>query len=749
MRCLTKSVLLLSAAFVAKPSIAQTTVEQKGAGPVDGGEIVVTAQKREQRLVDTPMSISAFGEGLLQAKGTNSVAELASSAPGLSGAQVSATQPLLTVRGIGTNDFSIGVDPALGMFVDEVYVGRSSGAITNIFDIERVEIVKGPQGTLFGRNTTAGAISIIRNKPVDRFEVQANADYGTFNLANVSSVLNAPLGDRTAVRASVYYRRRDGDNPRVGGGKAVERLDSFSGRLALGHKGVGFVYDVNVDYQRDRNGGPAYQSRTYNGAIKSLSFQETATGLSDDELKANRDIVMVNGRGSIELGGVSLTSISSYRHYKIDYVEDTDGGPTNILTFGTLERQNAWSQEARVNYTGQRVSGFIGASVYQEVLTSRSTASYDEEAVCGGASRANGLGTLSCGALLNVLSGGLVPTSFKGLADVKETVFARGKFSSWGVYGDVTVKLSGKLELIVGARYSSDRKRISVNVPTPNTSLAPIALGAPTIFVQATNGAFNPDVAVWTNFSPRAAFRYAITPDINFYGNVSFGYKSGGFNVLIPQKGKFNPEEVTSFEAGVKGALFDKRLQFDISGFYYTYSDLQVQIVEAVTYTNNAGSARGYGAESSLTLRPVPGVSINGTLSLLDARYTRYSPQPGVDYRNNRLNRAPTVSGSFGADYTFLSGGAGSLLLGSDVRFQSKQFFNPDNSKVHTGRGYAVVDARVTWRSNIGKYSLTAYVQNLNNARYETQTQAINDFNIAIFRAGDQRRVGVRATVNF
>ncbi|MBU6393857.1 MAG: TonB-dependent receptor [Sphingomonadales bacterium] len=743
MRHLAKSALLLGAAIVAEPCLAQA------ADPVPEGEIVVTAQKREQRLTDTPLAISAFGEDALKARGTNSISDLVSSAPGLSGAQVSGTQPLLTIRGIGTNDFSIGVDPALGIYVDEVYIGRSAGAITNIFDVDRVEVVKGPQGTLFGRNTTAGAISIVRNQPKDRFEAHADAEYGSFNLFSVSGVVNAPLTDTVAARASLYYRKRDGDNRRVLGGPAAERIDSFSGRAALRYKGANLTYDLNVDYQRDRNGGPAYQSFTFNGDRPALGYYDTATDLGDRDSKADRDVVLVSGRGTLDLGSLSLTSITAYRHYKVDYLEDTDGGPTTILNFGTKEKQDAWSQELRLNYTGEKVDAFLGASIFDEKLDSRSAAIYDEEAVCGGIARANGAGTLPCGILLNALSGGLVPVEFTGLPRVQEDVLATGKFSSWGVYGDVTFRPVKGLELILGARYSSDRKRVTIDVPAPVATLAPIVAGAPSLYVQSTSGVLAPPVARWDNFSPRFALRYAVTPDISAYANVAFGYKSGGFNILVPQKGKFDPEEVRSYEAGLKGDVLGGKLFFDVNGFYYTYTNLQVQIVEAVTYTNNAGSARGYGGEATLRAKPLPGLNLAGTLSLLDARYKRYTPTPGIDYRNNRLSRAPGISGSGSADYTFDIGHAGSVLLGSEVRFQSRQYFNPDNSAIQTGRAYAIVDARLTWTSANRRMSITGYVQNLNNARYETQTQVITPFDLAIFRAGDQRRFGVRASVEF
>jgi iron complex outermembrane receptor protein len=510
--------------------------------------------------------------------------------------------------------------------------------------------------------------------------------YGIFG--QVNGLRLVPLSDTLSARTSLYYRRRDGDNPRALGGASAERIDSFSGRAALRYRGAAVTYDINVDYQRDRSGGPAYQSVAFNGTLGELDFEDTGTELDDDTLRSNRDVVLVSGRGEFDLGALTLTSISSFRHYDVDYLEDTDGGPTSILNFGTDEQQDAWSQELRLNYTSDVLDAFIGASIYEEKLRSLSSASYGEEAVCGGVARANGLGTLPCGILLNALSGGLVPTSFAGLPRVREEIDATGKFTSWGVYGDLTYRPADNLELIVGARYSSDRKRVSVNIPAPIASLAPILVGAPSIYVQTTNGALAPPVAKWDNFSPRFAARLELSPEVNLYANVAFGYKSGGFNILVPQRGQFDPEEVRSYETGIKGNLLGGKVFFDLAGFYYTYSNLQVQIVEATTFTDNAGRARGYGGEATVNLRPFAGLNLGGTLSLLDGRYTRYSPQPGIDFGGNRLSRAPAVSGSATADYTFDLDTAGSLVIGSEVRFQSRQFFNPDNSALQTGRAY-------------------------------------------------------------
>ncbi|KAF0182429.1 MAG: TonB-dependent receptor plug [Caulobacteraceae bacterium] len=726
-------------AFSVGSAQAQTVAEE---------EIVVTAQKREQSIQDTPLAISAFGAQALQDLQVSDVADLASVAPGLQGVAVSSGQPLLSIRGIGSNDFSVGADPALGVFIDEVYVGRSAGAITNLFDVERVEVVRGPQGTLFGRNTTAGAISIIRNQPTQEFEASAAVTVAELNEVAAQAIVSGPVSDELALRGSIYSRQRDGYIDQVPTGEELGNIDSFSARIAAAlDPSDGVRFNLSFDFQRDDESSAIYQSRSFNGAVTDLDFHQSTTNLTQDELYNQRDIYLAALRGAFDLGPFTLTSITAYRTYQLDYQEDTDGGPANLLAFSVDEAQQAVSQEFRLNYSSDRIDWFVGASYFSEDIEQTSRANYNEEDVCGAVARVAIGATLPCGPLLNFLSGGAIPDTFVGLPSVTDVNNADATYSSWGVYTDLTYHVSDDLRLIAGVRFSNDDKEVVIDNPAPASSVAPLLLGSPTVFLESTVAPVSLSDS-WSDWSPRFAIQYDLNDDLMAYVSAARGYKSGGFNLLVPSGGTFDPEIVTSYEAGLKGSLAEGRLIFDMDAFYYEYQDLQVQIVNAFPITENAGEARGYGLEASFQARPTDALHIGGSLMLLDAEYTEYSPSPGIDYKGNRLNRAPSVAASLQADYTFVLGATGELTLGANVRYQDDTYHSPDNNNVQFAPTNTLTDVRASWSPN-ETWTLTAFVNNVFDEQYITQTQQLAALGIQVIQAGEPRIAGLRLNADF
>jgi len=738
---------IVQAQNAAKPTTPKASSASNSSAEVP--EIVVTAQKREQNIQDVPIAITAFSGAALANRGTQTIDSLTSLAPGLSGHATSSAQQAYTIRGVGSNDFSVGNDPAVGVYLDEVYIGRAAGAVTNLFDLARVEVVRGPQGTLFGRNATAGAISIFRNAPSDKLEGYVEGQYARFNDYTLSSVVNLPVSDSFALRGSLYYRSKDGDRGRPLGGGPLEDVDTFSGRLAAKLRASDAVrIDLNFDYQRDRNSPPALHSRTYNGPLTNLGFYETTSNGTRNELFNNRNIYMVSGKITADLGAAKLTSISSFRKYNLNYLEDFDGGPTTLVRTGPRESQDAYSQEVRLNGSTGNLNWTVGGNVYHENIGQVYSVIYDEEAICGGLARASGFPTVPCGVLLAALTRSATPLPYVGKVNVDEINYSNGNYTSWGLYADGTYKFDDHLEVTLGGRYSHDNKRIDINTPNPGATLAPIILGAPSIFQETTNGVLR-EQRSWSNFSPRAVLRYIVSPDFNAYASFSRGYKSGGFNTLTPSGGIFNPENVSSYEVGLKGRAFDNKVQFNLAGYYYTYTNLQVQVISLVSFTQNAGKARGYGVEMSLTARPFRGLTLSPTLSLLNAEYQEYAPSASVSYKGNKLNRSPEVSGSFSATYGFGLGNAGNFEISSETRFQSKQYFDPNNSPLQTGDGFVVSDFRATYRSPDDRWELTGFVKNLLGERYIVTTRVIAPVNIATYRAGDRRTFGVRARYRF
>ncbi|MCA6320446.1 MAG: TonB-dependent receptor [Phenylobacterium sp.] len=259
--------LVVATAFAPLPALAQQVGADAGAEQRDVAEldaIVVTAQKRSERLQDVPIAIETLGEAALAAGPVTDITAIQLVSPAVSGSGNSSAQPLIAVRGIVSNDFSIGADPALGIYVDDVYTGRSAGAVQELVDIDRVEIVKGPQGTLFGRNTTAGAISIYTNRPdLGGFSGSAVTSIGDFDAVRASTTVNLHLDDQTAVRASMVYDRHDGFFENTVGGRRLDKADHLAGRAALRFQSGALDVILTGEYERDRDDGLVAKSIAY------------------------------------------------------------------------------------------------------------------------------------------------------------------------------------------------------------------------------------------------------------------------------------------------------------------------------------------------------------------------------------------------------------------------------------------------------------------------------------------------------
>lgn len=732
---------------------AQGVAAQEG-GASEGGvaqvqEVVVTAQRRAQRLQDVPMAITALGAEQLEASPVEDISDIFQVVPAVSGSANSSAQPLIAVRGIVNNDFSIGGDPALGIYIDEVYTGRSAGAIGELIDIERVEVVKGPQGTLFGRNTTAGAISIVTPKPsFGGVSGRIGAAYGNYDQSELSAVINAPLSEQVAFRASAIHRKRDGVFDNLVGGGRVDAIDHLAGRAAIRlapTEAVDLVF--TIDGERDRDDSTAGKSITFPVAGDPHFGQPREPLALNAPIRNDRDKYGVTLRGEFDLGDYSLTTISAARGYVLRYLEDTDGTPMTQLHYQLREEQDALSQEVRLNSPAdRRVSWFIGASIYQEDVSARSTAIYDEDAICTGL--AGVPFAIDCDTVLRLTPSpdsafastfdllvalGAISDPYTGATGLSETNLAVGDYLSWGVYGDLTFRINDQWELIAGARYSRDRKKVRLSsAPVLNTITL---INGGNVFLRAGQQSASES---WGQAQPRLVLNYKPTRDLTAYASYTRGYKSGGFNVLQPGDPAFAPETVDQVEIGAKGALFDRRVQYELAAYNWRYTDLQVQVFEGgLPVVRNAGEARGWGFDGSVTAQVTSALELTAAISLLDAEYRRFSPAPGLDYAGNRLALSPEVSGRIGAGYTQPLAG-GELRLRADYSYQSDVFFSPDNGPLRQD-AFGLWSGRIAYAFPNDKVELALRGENLSDEHYATSGQAIGAINLGQLRLGHPR----------
>ena len=699
-------------------------------------EVIVTAQRREQSLEEVPVAVSAFSAATLQRAGISDASDLVGLTPGFNGSMVSSSQPILSMRGVGSNDFTIGNDPALGVYVDEVYVGRSAAAVVNLFDAERVELLKGPQGTLFGRNTTAGAISITRAQPEPYRSGSVEVRTGNDGYQEARFIYNDSLSDSTYARVAMLHQHRDGYVEEQISNRDMVDTDLQAIKAAFKFEGEQVDYTVTIDWSENDQDAAVYRS------LLSVDGQvlDTRKAVSDifNEQRNQREIGMVSGKGRFTFSdGYELTSISAWRKYQLDYLEDTDATSLRLLHFGVDEESESFSQEFRLNSTGENLDWFVGVSVSYEDIQATGSVDYSEEVLCSqllGSSCASALG-------------------FAG-DDVSEFNNAEGEYWNYAIFGDVKLALNSETNLTIGLRYSYDDKEFVAHNPVPANALVGPALNSmgalPTanLFLIETAGKIS-SRDTWSQVQPRIVLDHSLGGDTMLYASASVGYKSGGFNVLVPTAGSFEPEEMLSYELGVKGSLMDRRLVYDAAFFHYRYDDLQVQIIDVVSITRNAAEATGYGFESSVRFKATERLSVASTLAWLEAEYDRFVVSDTEDFTDNQLARSPELTASLSFDYELPVGEEHFLNLSLTTVYTDDQYMLSSNRPESFQEAYTTTDLEVTLSANSESYFVSLFVNNASDEEYITQTQLISDFGLALVQDSPPRYYGVRAGYRF
>jgi iron complex outermembrane recepter protein len=735
MRQTTASLMALTTALLTTPVAAQEADEQEATGLTD---IVVTAQRREQTLQDVPISVSVFDDEFVERSRVATVTDLVAFTPGVTGTSVSQTTPRIVVRGISTEDFGVGSDPALGIYIDDVYLGRGVSSVSDLFDVARVEVVKGPQGTLFGRNTTAGAISITTARP-DPNGISGNveASYGRFDQFDVRGAVNLPLGGDWAVRFAGSSRVRDGYVANTLGGR-IGAIDSQAVRATLGYSGSATTATLSFEYRDSDNQPGPYINPVLVGTDPFGPISSNLVDGTADVARDDIDSYRATLRIAHELSdSLTLTSITAYNGFDNRYLEDTDASPLSLLEFGTVGSQDSYSQELRLNGQTGRLDWFLGASIARDIARSNQFAQYSEEDFCAILFSADCTTAIGAPGSLRVI----------------ERSDAVSRNTSFGIYGDVTFAATDRLDLIAGLRFSRDRKNFRLLLPVNGNLLGANIIVPPSTAELAALGTLDPDGTLRqtyrdSNWQPRVALNYELTYDIAAYASVTRGYKAGGFNQLSPSLA-FAPEGIWSYEIGVKGELLDRRLRFDLSAYHFDYSDLQVLVNFAGSViTRNAATADGNGVELSFNALPIEGLTLSGGVAWQDVNYGTFVPNPDEDFSGNRLVRAPRFSGSLIADLDTPLSGNTRILGRAEYSYRSSQFFRPSNEPFVRQGGYSLVNisAGLGFGENL---SVRGYVANLFNARYLIDASTTVPGFLLYTQRGEPRTYGLQASLRF
>ena len=700
--------------------LAHTAAGLAHAQAVQLEEVVVTAQKRTTDLQDTPIAISAVTGESIEKLNIDDIGAIAAANPSLVYSEAGG-EAQLYIRGIGSNIFNIGADQSVATHIDGVYTGRANMGLTQFLDIDRVEILRGPQGTLYGRNATGGAINVISRAPTDEFEGYVSGLVGSFDRIDVRGAVSGPLSENLSARLAVRRLKDDGYtedlDPR--GGTNIDDNDLAALRGSLRWKTDALTATLIAEHSEFENGNTSIFPIDDLGLAQSLGA------------RPNRDIHKTynntpsfhrwdtNGvTGIVDWALTDTTNLNltvGYRDWDSDFLFNTDGTEIEVTRTTLSYASEQLSAELRLSGEAGWGRWLVGAYWFDE-------------------DKYGALGLVRAGFTPPAV---LVPRSFIFRAD--------GTGEATALFGQVDFKLAEAWTLSAGLRYSDETKGDLLRQSTllPDNEL--LGLFTPNVIPDATPATTRDVKRSWDAWTPRVGLEYRPADDRLYYLTYSEGFKSGGFNDLSVINPPFDPEFVDSFEIGAKTEWLGGRLQANASAFYYDYTDLQVSVFASVgavttTFTTNAAEATVKGVELELRARPSAALDLAASLAFLDATYDRFVTPYGsctaanvsldarctgrvglprlIDAAGNRLNNAPEFKGSFSATYNIPLAGGGNISLLGAAHHQGRVFFVPANTAVMSQSSYTLVDARIGYENAAGSLAVGAFVKNLTDEDY-------------------------------
>lgn len=645
-------------------------------------EIIVTAQRRSERLQDVPVTVTAFSAAEIAQARLRQLDDISSRTPGLNFDAFPTSQPRVAIRGIGSSDRGAAGDPSSAVFLDEVYLGRPAAVAFDAFDVSRIEVLKGPQGTLYGRNVVGGAINVVSNRPdLSGTDAGIEATVGNYERLEGAGFVNLPMGEKWAARASGAWRTHDGYVKNSFTGGRVEDQDTRSGRFQIyGEPSETVRVLLGVDGTRDRADGPAQHVLDLDmtdprRALWTVNRDRTVTAGSDEGYQ-DRDTWGVRGQIDWDLSFATVTYLGSYRDLDYHVAYDFDGGhpPANRLNIagGNDEDSNFSSHELRLNSLPDSAIQWVAGLYNFNNETDR-------------------LDTL-------VIDQGRPAT---------EIYTQVAKLNSYAAFGDVTVPLNEQFSVIGGLRYSKDEKDYRVS----NTAGTAVLRGTGRFDVSTSDSY---DAWTW-----RGGAQYKLDRDHQLYAMVSRGFKSGGFqdtpSSAADAADGFEPEFATQYEVGQKSSFLNGRLIWNNTLFVMKYTDLQTKrtLPNLSIVTENAGKATIKGYETQLNWSPFAGARLSASYGYTDATFDEFAPEPGVDYAGNRISRTPKHKIVLSPSYEAALGDGSSLLFATDYRYESMIFDDNSNDGPERRDPTHFVDARIVFTPALGQWTLSLWGKNL------------------------------------
>jgi iron complex outermembrane receptor protein len=689
---------------------AADTDPSAGAGALE--TIVVTAQKREENIQTVPIAVTAITGAALENQGITSIQGLANSMPNvqINSFTNSPDSAVFTIRGVGVNDADPYVGTTVSVVLDGVPVGVNTSALASLFDIDRVEVLRGPQGTLFGANTTGGVINVITKQPTGEYGGDAQVVVGNFGRLDANIALNFPITDELAGKISLLHSGYDGFFTNVVNGERIGRQDNTDLRGYLKYHGGGYTATLILEYDRQRDGSQSSinisdpSQLLYDPGVSSPGAPTFRRGQSLDQPdENNKDTysVTLNQEFATPIG--DWVSISNFRKYESDLYSDDAGLPFPALETHRVSDQYQYSEEARStwqpNDRAHVTYGLFGFG--QQYVLDQST-------------KLDGFD--------------------KGLGQ-PQTQFQK----NWSISGfsQGYYKLTDSLQVLAGLRFQHE-KTTAVSTTANTFTATPgaySAYGDPIIPGSLLTAAGAKD---WNNLGYKLGLEDQFTDRTMAYASYTRGFKSGGFTGRIanPQDiGPFNPEHLDTFEIGVKSDMLERRLRVNADVFYNLYHDMQV--TQNITYTDgknsasivNAGAARTKGVEVELTAVPVESLTLTAYFAGLDARYTKYDTfvlnpvtdqTVAISYAGNRLMNSPKWSGGAGVSYG-VAVGSGKAVLSAQDNFTTSKYTAFDDAPQELVGFINLINATVNWMPQDERWSVGLYGRNLADRKYYGQ----------------------------
>jgi iron complex outermembrane receptor protein len=708
---------------VGGPAAAQQTAPASGSAAGALEEVVVTARKRAQDIQDVSLSITAFSGDQVEELRVSNAQDMSWYTPGLyaTGARGD-VNPLYTIRGIGLNDTFSNNNPTVGVYVNEVNLPFTPMMSFMMFDLDRVEVLKGPQGTLYGRNTTGGAINVFSRRPGDELNGRARLDYGNYDHLEFEGAVGGPITDTLGGRIAVYtVQQGEGwvenefngqdigeiDRTAVRGTLEWSPSDDFSALLvghyatedsdSAGREHVGFLdgaFSPNlcqgaIGGYRDE--GPCVSFLGYSDPYSDRYKIENSSLLGQDN---ESDTFSVSLNMDWKIGDATLTSVTGYSDYESDYTEDADGTPIVMIDTDARTEIDVFSQELRL--TSQTTGGLewvLGAYFTDDEMFADYLQALDEHV------------------FLTRVGQNFTQTT-----------------TAWALFGYASLPVTDRFSLIGGLRYTDEKKDFDYfgfdYDPFGTTNMPAFGvIPVPEFHDSISHDAWTGEVGV----------EFKATDDVLLYANASKGFKSGGYKAAISfslaELEPFEPETLYAYEIGAKSTLADGTLRLNAATYFYDWQDFQAFVTEIragvpVLVLTNGGDAEVYGLEVDAEWQPLEGLDISAGLNWMHTEIVKYNSIPGTgDNTGNRLSNSPPFMFNGRVRYQFPIGGSGwDAVIAPDVVYRDEVFYSLGNSGQSSQESFWLLNARLGLVSPDENWEVSLWGKNLSDEFYVTQS---------------------------